>query len=327
MISFELGVEDLAATRFAMSPLHETLLSLRVLREPGLSALHLPWRRRTLSLIGSLDVELLLASVARRRTIADFLTPRPNSFAPDFEEQLAEVGRVPPGRVRQDLRASFAPDPLPDVLRAAAEADDATVVRLRDQLCAILRQYWLSALAPSWREMSLLLQADMTYRARRLALGGAHLLFSDLHPHVRWDEGVLHIDRMIGEHRVGVAGRGLLLLPSVFAHQPAPPHTPQEPPHLVYPSRGTATLWAAPRDSDTAELAALLGAPKARLLVLLEEPHATVDIARLLRITPSAVSQHLRTLHSAGLLTRARDGRQVLYRRSDLGDRLAHGSS
>ncbi|MEU5995094.1 ArsR family transcriptional regulator [Spirillospora sp. NPDC047418] len=39
-------------------------------------------------------------------------------------------------------------------------------------------------------------------------------------------------------------------------------------------------------------------------------------------MTPSAVSQHLRILHDAGLLTRARDGRHVLYRRSPLGDQL-----
>ena len=36
MVTFELGVEDLADTRFATSPLHETVLSLRVLRDPGL---------------------------------------------------------------------------------------------------------------------------------------------------------------------------------------------------------------------------------------------------------------------------------------------------
>jgi DNA-binding transcriptional ArsR family regulator len=42
-------------------------------------------------------------------------------------------------------------------------------------------------------------------------------------------------------------------------------------------------------------------------------------------VTPSAVSQHLRVLFAAGLVTRARHGRQVLYRRSDLGDRLAGG--
>ena len=47
-----------------------------------------------------------------------------------------------------------------------------------------------------------------------------------------------------------------------------------------------------------------------------------MELARRLRVTPSAVSQHLRVLHATGLVTRARDGRQVLYRRSGLADRL-----
>ncbi|GAB2886825.1 hypothetical protein GCM10027074_64120 [Streptomyces deserti] len=53
-----------------------------------------------------------------------------------------------------------------------------------------------------------------------------------------------------------------------------------------------------------------------------------MELARRLGVTPSAVSQHLRVLHAAGLVTRTRDGRHVLYRRSPLGDQLAaHGGA
>lgn len=170
--------------------------------------------------------------------------------------------------------------------------------------------------------MRLLLEADMAYRARRLAVGGARLLFADMHPNLRWDNGELHIDKMIGRHRVAASGRGLLLVPSVFAHKPAPPVSPHEPPALTYPSRGVATLWAPPPAADTGALVSLLGASRARLLGLLDEPLPTVELARRLRVTPSAISQHLQVLHATGLVTRARAGRQVLYRRSPLGDRL-----
>lgn len=44
------------------------------------------------------------------------------------------------------------------------------------------------------------------------------------------------------------------------------------------------------------------------------------------RRSGSARRQHLRVLHATGPVTRARDGRRVLYRRSPLGERLArHG--
>lgn len=328
MISFVLGVEDLADTRFALSPVHETVLSLRVLRDPGLSALHLPWRRSVLAGLGALDTDLLMALVARRRTLPDFLTPRPTSFAAPFDDELSAVRRTPPARVRHDLLLAHAPDPLPLALHDATAADDARVAGLRDTICELLKQYWEVAIEPMWPRMRLLLEADMTYRARQLARGGARLLFADMHPNLRWRYGVLHIDQMISEHRVEASGRGLLLVPSVFAHKPAPPVSPKEPPGLVYPSRGVATLWSTPPAApDTTALTSLLGAPRARLLGLLQEPLSTAELARRLRVTPSAVSQHLRVLYATGLVSRARDGRQVLYRRSALGDRLVTGAS
>ncbi|MEV6976391.1 ArsR family transcriptional regulator [Kitasatospora sp. NPDC093806] len=331
VVTFGLGVEDLADTRFALSPLHETVLSLRVLREPGLSALHLPWRRAVLGGLAGLDTGpdtgLLPALVAARRTVPDFLTPRPTVFAPDFEDELAVVGRTAAEVVRRDLLDTHAPDPPPAPLREALAGDDAAVQRLRDALCELLRRYWEIALRPDWPRMRLLLEADMTYRARRLALGGARLLFADMHPNLRWHDGVLRIADMLSHHHVPAAGRGLLLLPSVFAHKPAPPLSPDGAPALAYPCRGVATLWSAPPTADASVLAELVGAAKARLLLLLDEPMAGVELARRLRVTPSAVSQHLRVLHATGLLARARDGRQVLYRRTVLGDQLVGGQA
>lgn len=111
MISFELGVEDLADTRFALSPLGETVLSLRILRDPGISALHLPWYRSVLPRLGALDRELLRALVADRLTLPDFLTPRPTVFEPSFADELAVVRRTPPSTVTRDLLAAHSPNP------------------------------------------------------------------------------------------------------------------------------------------------------------------------------------------------------------------------
>lgn len=318
MISFVLGVEDLADTRFAVSPLQETVLSLRVLRDPGLSALHLPWRRSVLPRLGTLDTGLLMSLLGKRHTLPDFLTPRPTTFAPAFEDELAVARQTSPELVRRGLLTAHGPDPLPEALHDAT----ADAAELRDTICELLRQYWELAIKPTWPQMRLALEADMTYRARQLAIGGARLLFSDMHPNLRWRDGVLRIDKVIGEYTVTASGRGLLLIPSVFAHKPAPPISPDEPPVLAYPSRAVATLWAPVPPADATALTSLLGAPRARLLLLIEEPLATAEIARRLRVTPSAVSQHLRVLYATGLVTRARDGRWVLYRRSSLGDQL-----
>ncbi|MFL6076572.1 MAG: ArsR family transcriptional regulator [Mycobacteriales bacterium] len=325
MITFVLGVADLADTRFAISPVQEAMGSLWALRDPGRHALHLPWRRsvlRELERPGGLDSRLLFALVGDTLTLPDFLTPRPESFAPDLEDQLATIRATPPALVRRDIRATHAPRPVPEVLDRVDAAGDGPVHELLDDLCDLLRRYWRMALEPAWPRMRLVLEADMTYRARQLATGGARLLFADMHPNLRWRDGELEISEMLGRYRTEAAGRGLLLIPSVFTYKPIPPLSADEPPYLTYPSRGIATLWAPPPEPDDTALAALLGAPRATLLRLLEEPMPTVELARRLAVTPSAVSQHLQVLHATGLVSRTRAGRHVLYHRTSLAQRL-----
>ncbi|MGP4003009.1 ArsR/SmtB family transcription factor [Streptomyces sp. 8N706] len=327
MISFLLDVEDLADTRFAISPLQEAMGSLWALRDPGRYALHIPWRRSVLSKIKALDTRLLLSLVGPSRALPDFLTPRPTTFAPGIEEQLAVVRRTPPYVVRRDMLATHAPRRLPEVLKEVTAPGDTPVLTLLNEICELLQRYWDMAFMPAWPRMRLVLEADVTYRARQLATGGARLLFSDMHPNLQWQDGILHIDQMIGKHHVATSGRGLPLVPSLFAYKPVPPLSPEEPPMLAYPSRGVATVWAPTPEPAAAALTSLLGASKARLLGMLGDSLTTVEIVRRLDVTPSAVSQQLQVLHATGLVTRARDGRHVLYRRSPLGDQLAGGAT
>lgn len=92
-------------------------------------------------------------------------------------------------------------------------------------------------------------------------------------------------------------------------------------PTISYPARGIATLWeGAPPTSDA--LIALIGRTRAHLLIALAEPVSTTKLARQLSITPGAASQHLSVLLDAGLATRSRVGRLVLYRRTQSGDAL-----
>ncbi|MGW1913441.1 MarR family transcriptional regulator [Streptomyces sp. NPDC002076] len=327
MIRFRLGVDDLADTRFAISPIGQLMESLRVLRAPALHPLHRGWRRTVLAALDPADLPLLAALVGPTLALPDFLTPRPTGYAPTLEEELAVVRATPPEVVRRDLRAAHAPRPLPGVLRRAGAPGDGPVLELLDALCSLLHRYWQTALQPHWPRIRLLLEADITHRAGRLATGGARSLFSGLHPNLGWGDGVLTIDKMIGRHAVDGAGRGLRLVPSAFAHKPAPPISADAPPMLAYPGRGTATLWEPEPAPDASGLTALLGAPRTTLLRLLAEPLPTVELARRLGVTPSAVSQHLRVLDATGLVTRVRDGRRVLYRRSALAERLVSGGS
>lgn len=321
VIRFELGVDDLADTRFAISPAQETLFSLWVLRDPGLSAIHLPWRRSVIGELGSLDTALLMALVGDTLALPDFLTPRPASFAPTIAEELKGIRATPAELVRRDLIETHR-GVLPAVFKEVQSASDARTQYFVDAICEVLQAYWEIALAPNWPKMRLVLEGDTTYRARQLAVGGARLLFADLNPFVQWQDGVLRIDRMLGHHDVAASGRGLLLMPSIFAYKAVPPLSAETAPSLAYPCRGVATLYASAARAESASLVALLGQPRAVLLRMLDEPLPTIEIARRLEVTPSAVSQHLQVLHATNLVSRARDGRYLLYRRSSLGDQL-----
>jgi DNA-binding transcriptional ArsR family regulator len=316
MIELDLDVEDLVGMRFALSPLMETVMSLRTPLLPTYFVLQMPWWRRVRPDLAELDMRPLTSLVGVRRWVPDFLTPRPEVPVPDFEAELDLVRRTPPEKVAADIVRAHAGRPVPAALRLDRPA------RLRDQIADLLQEYWSIALEPYWTRMRGVLEADMLYRARQFTRGGARLLFADLHPAVRWRAGVLRLDVADIDYRVDVTGRGLCLMPCLFVRGAAPPISADEPPALAYPARGIATLWESEPPSGGDALIALIGRRKAALLGCLDRPTSTTDLAGRLGVTPGAISQHLAVLYDAGLVTRARVGRSVLYARSDLGARL-----
>jgi DNA-binding transcriptional ArsR family regulator len=152
---------------------------------------------------------------------------------------------------------------------------------------------------------------------------GWQTAITGLYSGISWREGGIELSSAAGG-TVQLDGAGLLLIPSVFiwpavaAHVDAPwPKT------LIYPARGTAALWETQDNASAAALGALLGGTRARLLRALDSPASTTHLANELGLATGAVGDHLAVLRNAGLLTRVRSGRSVLYRRTPVGDALA----
>ncbi|MGW2254189.1 ArsR/SmtB family transcription factor [Kitasatospora sp. NPDC001660] len=323
MHRFTLGLADLATTWFAVSPIQEASLSLRMWTHPGAYPLQTRAFERLRPAFERLDSALLLSLVAETRWIPDFLTPRPTAPTADFRAELATVRALPPEQLGPELERTFLPhgQPLPAPL-AAGLTDPA---RLLGRIADALEEYWEMCLAPTWwPQARAVLEADLVYRARLLAQHGAAALFADLDHRLRWENGVLSINRRWTEWdaETAVDGRGLVLMPTFFARGAITMISNDLPPQISYPARGQAGMADARPPVPPQALEALLGAPKARLLALLAEPASTTDLAYRLGVTPGAVSQHLSVLAATGLVTRARHGRSVLYRRSPLGDEL-----
>jgi DNA-binding transcriptional ArsR family regulator len=321
MVRFQFGAEDVARVRFASSPSWELVGSLRALRLPASHALHLPWVQEARPALRGVDMALLLALAPAEGYVPDFFAPPPSTPLPDFAEELEALRRVPAGRIRHEIGLVYGSRP-PAVLRPLLERPRRGLRALADALAA----YWERALARHWPRIRALIEGEVLHRARQLTLGGAELLFADVHEDVAWSGSQLSVS-IRHDADVALEGRGLLMLPSPFYWPRVAVVTdPAWQPALTYPPRGVATLWDPAAPTGPEGLSALLGATRAALLAQLDVPRSTTELGRRLGVTAGAVSQHLGKLRAAGVVTSVREGREVLYALSPTGTALLEGA-
>jgi DNA-binding transcriptional ArsR family regulator len=330
VIRFEIGVADLAGSRFACSPLDETVMAIRLLAEPGKSAVNAPWVRWAQAELAGRPQPLgrvwpLL--INGLPYYPEFLIPAPAVRCPAFDTELDRLRTTPAEAVRASLGRVFGGVTWPaSAVELAARPAPALA-----EIAAELAGFHDRLIAPHWQRMRAVLDADVAYRGGLLAAGGARALLHDLHSDLHWDEGVLTITEPDPRfHEVVLEPGGVVFMPSVFGwpdvsvrKQTSTQTT------LHYPARGAATVWyadggaagaeGAGPDPGAAATAELLGAVRARLLSALRSPATTTALARGFGVTPGAVSQHLSVLYRAGLADRSRAGRTVLYQATDLG--------
>jgi DNA-binding transcriptional ArsR family regulator len=317
-----LDVTDLAATRFAASPLYETIKALQLLARPEPPAVNRAWAnwaRRRLRQRPLRIPALWPLVVTGLPTYPEFLVPAPATRWPAFADELSRLAATSAASVRASLRRVFGAGSWPDSARRLFDRPEF------DEITAELSECHDRLIAPHWERIRAVLDADIDYRTGLLASGGARSLFGDMHPDLRWSAGILTLadaDTAQSSVRVQLGPDGLVLMPSVL-NWPlvSVSRATSTQTTLLYPARGVATVWHGLQDQTASGTAAehLLGAARARVLGALRSPLTTTALARQLGVTPSAVSQHLAFLHRGGLVRRQRTGRSVLYQTSELG--------
>lgn len=327
VIRLPVGPDDLARTRFAVSPLWELVHGLRALgghnRRGGPAQ---PWvdraRERYAGLRRVADVDAVLALQPHGYGV-DFLLPPPVGVATTVEDLLEEVRRTPLDRARHEIARALAVGAAPSPrVREVLDRDDVPAY-----LADVLAVAWRLLLAPDWPQLQAILERDVVHRAGRLASGGWAAALDDIHPDVRYRDGRVEMPAQVDESGVDLAGRGLLLVPSVFVWpQVAYGFDPPWPPTLIYPARGVAALWTREPAGAPDGLARLLGPTRAAVLTALDEPASTTQLVAALHLSVGGVGDHLAALRSAGVVSRARTGRSVLYRRTAVGDALVAAS-
>ncbi|MET8544321.1 DUF5937 family protein [Kitasatospora sp. NPDC004799] len=315
-------VQDLARTRVTDEPAPCIELSSAARQLQGrthpvrLGA----WRRRTLSALHPAS-RMALALMPRHGRVPEFLS---GSHSTTPAELVEQVRATPRGRIRASLERTARHQPLPSWARRLP--DDPLLLR---QLCDSLEHVAGHALAPHWQELRAMTAADAAVRSRQLLGGGVETLLARLNPRwVRWRAPVLEVAMLSGlDADVHLAGRGMLLQPSVFAVGSPVVNLDAVPqPVLSYPvarlQEGAAAPLFASSRSDAGRAApavdavgSLLGRTRAAVLdaVARHPGCSTRQLAALVGIAEASASEHATTLRAAGLIDTHRDRRTAAH--------------
>jgi DNA-binding transcriptional ArsR family regulator len=328
LLVLEMDVADLAATRFAISPLTETTKAILLLANTSPPAVNLPWVRWAKAQLDQRPLRMPRVwplIVNGLPVYPEFLTPAPAVRAPGLDAELARLRATPAEPVRASLRRVFGDHPWPDSATELFARPEESLA----EIAAEFAECHERLVMPYWERIRPVLEADIAYRSQLLAGGGARSLFSDLHPDLHWSEGTFTLndtDEGPSRFQVMLGPDGVVLMPSVFnwplvsLSKATSTQTT-----LIYPARGAATVWESGVTDASSSIEELLGPARGRLLVMLCCPATTTALASRLGVTPGAVSQHLAVLHRGGLVDRHRSGRAVLYQTSELGSALLAG--
>ena len=300
-------VDDLAETRFAISPLRHALFAALCVHHPELAAPGSIWRDATAAMPFRATplLELLGRAGARAQLYGRLLW---------VEAPLPDTGRITLG---DELDAISALGEEPAGRPACAPDYDQAVGVLADGLHHIFRRL----LAPEWPGIRRCLEADLVRRTQAALDGGFGPMLGELSPRLTWTDRGLQINGG-PEGAVPLRGNGLVVGPIASAARDylGIAISPDRRRSLLsYPVPGTRS---APESPGPDTLAALVGPSRARALRAIGDGCRTGELALRLGVSASTASEHAATLRNAGLLRTHRDGRAVRHTLTSLGAHL-----
>lgn len=322
--------EDLARTRVARTalPLMELDLAARALQDRSQPVRLDTWRheaRGRLSVQGRMALSLM-PPVGWSPTFVD------SSLNGPPEELLEHMRATPRRRIRSELELLAHRQGIPGWARRLPEERD-----LQEQLYRGMDNLWRVLLAPHWPRITGAVNADHALRMRQFAQGGVESVLAHTNPRwMRWNPPVLEIRMANGiDHDLHLAGRGVLLAPSVFATRTFIEDDSDQQPVLTYPAADDQPLTRLgllnPGTASAAPpgLAALLGQTRSAVLYAIAEHPAcsTKELATLVGIAPASASEHATVLRGAGLVKTQRHRNGALHTPTALGVALLNAQA
>ncbi|MDQ2849669.1 MAG: ArsR family transcriptional regulator [Actinomycetota bacterium] len=241
--------------------------------------------------------------------IADYLSSPPPSPTASIAQELACIAELTGDRMRADLQ---------ETIQGALPAELADL-DLAECAVDLLSWVWTHTLETDWQRREQILRADIVARTSRLATHGWAAVLHDLGRDRDWvGDGQLRVSRLDVPTQILPAGADLYFIP-VIGSATWIGWTQGRTYAVYYPVTGRLAQTDASRKGG---LPLLIGTNRAALLRMLEHPDSTTNLAARLRLPIGSVGNHLRVLLQAGVVTRRRSGRIVLYWRTPLGDAL-----
>jgi DNA-binding transcriptional ArsR family regulator len=330
MISLEVQPQDLANVRFAYSPLVELAASYKELRSGYLGPLQ-AWGDEARRSLADTALPHMDAMILAHSYMADFLTPTPTTNETDIEREFDRMRRTPVSVIRQNVENTIMVAGESPIRRQFLAYPYESMECLIEEM----RLYWSRTLAYHWPRIVTVLENDILFRARDLATDGVQSLFVNLNPIVSYSSTAIRLDKMYRCHpdafmtgaesdfSVSLEGRGLQLVPVIFGCSTVSWQVePQWTPMLIYGARGAGLWYSAAQPDPEQSLQVLLGSGRAKLLLALQSPAHTGELASRLSVTAGAVSQQLAKLNEAGLVDSHRSSHKVYYRLTPRGEQL-----
>ena len=308
-------MQTLSRTRLSVSPVMEALQWLNLTATGGRHPIFGAPGPAARYVLGHPDVALLivLLPVSGGFRVPDLLTPKPRSgpWKTILNTQLAEIESTGQNDIdAQVLGTVEAPagHPLSTRVRRLAETGD-----LQRRLTAGIERFWRETLHHDWPSLQTVLDRDIAERSRLLAQHGIGHVLNGLHPDVHWTRDGLVIDSH-HDHVVDLADHDLVLAATALSRTTLllQVENPAQA-TMYYPAGRIGT--ADPR--APAALAEVIGTVRAARLTDLAVARSTADLAIRHAMAASTISYHLSALTRARLLSRQRDGRHVLYQRTE----------
>lgn len=313
MTLLRLGPAALRASRFALSPLAETLSQLGRLRrqlDGETAGPHSQALGRWLSQDPFADG--LVRLVTATKFLPDFVAIPPAGMSTRLAEELTTMRGVRDEQARATLA---------EAQRFAWASDGigwADVAGVTTRAAGVFARCWAEFVEPDWPRRRVIMERDIRHRAGVLAVGGWRHALDGMARGLQWvgPDSIQFSTQMFADRPVG--DTGLVFVPHTG---PGSQWTCEAPPRiaLVYPARGALANVppAAPG------LARLLGHRKARIVLELRTPATPSQLALLLDVSLGTVSAHLGALRDAGVVAGRRSGRAVYYELTRAGDELA----